>query len=492
VSANPEPFPQRPLAPHAGTSRISLRFAAAVVGIYLVALLVVAFAGALDAASRQVLWPVAATLASVAVLVLTIRWRDRFASYFEIGVVYAGVVALYAVVPPVIAMITHFEFSPDRDGRLSAGQPTPPQVASIIWWYAIYAAAFCAFYLLARPRHSLPIAPDRFRGWAVPISAAILLVVAKLFDVVVALLFGAPGGTYSESYLFARGLPVLWRQMANVFQGMEITLQIVILAALFCHYRRTKWIILIFVAALVCWTVLRRGARTDLAIVVIAAMQLRDLLVRRISFRAIAAAGVAGFALFLAISVLRTESAFRMPTAEELSVSGTDFEGIFDTAYDLKYLQQASGAFRGKPALLFADVAGVVPQQFLPFPKTSAALWYVITYYPTIFAEGGGLAFGVVAEAIVGYGAIELLLRGAFVGILLALLQRWYVRGRGGVIFMAFYVWMTVMSYQMCRNTTLSIVSQTLYRFVPAVVATLLLAAALRRGRQLRRRLLAS
>jgi hypothetical protein len=481
--------PQRPAI---AATRVPLRFIGALAGAYAAALAAVVVATVLDSNSRLIFWPVVATVASVAALVWSIRTSDRSASYFEIGVVYAGIVALYAAVPPVVAALSGFEFSPVRDGRFVVAQPLPSEIASIAWWYAIYLAAFCFTYVLARPRESVRAKPLMPAGRAVPIAAVMLLAMVKLFDVVLIWAFNLHPQSYGEQYLLIGELPMFWRQIANVLDGMEITLEIIILAALVFNYRKTKWLIVLFVGALVALTVLRRGARTEMAIVVIAAMQLRDLLVKRVSARTMAVAAAAGFVAFLAMAVLRQESeGFQLPTVAQLSALGTDFEGIFNNVWDLKYVQGASGAFRGHPSLLLSGITGLIPQQLLPFQKTAPSIWYMQTYYPIDYARGGGLVFGVVAEAVVGYGVIELLLRGAFVGLLLGCVHRHYVKGRVGVFYLAFYVWMTVMAYQTCRNTTLSLVSQTLYRFVPAVLATLLLAAVLRRGRALHKRLFA-
>lgn len=472
---------------------VSARLIAGFAAVYLLAILAIAFCFALNPADKIVAWPIGAIAITAAAFIAIIRWRDRAPSYFEIGVVYAGIVALYGAYPPFAAALSHFEFGPTKDARFIIGQPLPTEMASISWWYAIYLAAFCTVYLLARPRHSTRREPLQLPGRAIPVAAAILLVVTKLFTLGMDWFFDLHPATYSEQYVAARSLPMFWRQMANIFEGMGITLQILLLASLFCYYRRTRWLIVAFVVTMVSLGIMRRGARTDIAVVILAALQLRDQLVRRVPAKVIAVAAAAGFVVYIAMGILRIENReLRLPTFEEISGSYTDFEGVFANAYDLKYLLNASGAFRGHPSLLLADVVAIFPQQVVPFVKTSASKWYVMTYYKYAYVTGAGLAFGVVPEAIVGYGIPELLLRGAFVGLFLALLQRWYVSKRAGVILLTFYVWGTITAYQMCRNTTLSIVSMMLYRFGPAVAATLLLAAALRHGRVLRRSLLSA
>ena len=474
---------RRAVPPRAGKV-IPMPLILAIGAVYFLSMLAVFIRTRVDPGTQMVAWPIGVIVLAAAGLVLVIHWRDRSPSYFEVGVLYAGIVALYGAYPPLIAALNRFQFPATTDGRFSSAQPSAAEMASITWWYAIYLVAFCAAYLLVRPRHSTRREPVHPPGRALIIAAVLLLLVSKLFFLVLAMFYNLRAGSYSEQYILVRSLPLVLRQLANVFEGMSVSLQIIILAALFCYYHRTKWIIVIFVAALGGFVVMARGGRTELFVVVLAALQLRDQLVRRIPAKVIAIVAVAGFALYMMMGILRQDDRqFRMLHVEEITAGYTDFEGIFANAYDLKYILNISGAFRGQPALLFADIAAVIPQQFLPFAKTSASYWYVTTYYPISFAEGGGMAFGVVSEAIVGYGWVEMLLRGTFVGVLLALLHRRFVNGSVGVMFLALYVWMTVSSYQMCRNTTLSIISMSLYRFVPAVVATLLLAAAFRRGR---------
>ncbi len=69
---------------------------------------------------------------------------------------------------------------------------------------------------------------------------------------------------------------------------------------------------------------------------------------------------------------------------------------------------------------------------------------------------GGGLAFGVVAESIVGYGAVEAFLRGAVIGIGAALVSNVCLRGTVSAMRMFVHIWFVIMCFQSLRYSTLA------------------------------------
>jgi hypothetical protein len=78
--------------------------------------------------------------------------------------------------------------------------------------------------------------------------------------------------------------------------------------------------------------------------------------------------------------------------------------------------------------------------------------------------------FGVIAQAIVGFGLLELVLRGALVGLLFAWAQRWYTRRAARFLPTLVYVWLCVWSYYTFRASTFYLLSPIIYRLLPVVV----------------------
>jgi hypothetical protein len=118
-----------------------------------------------------------------------------------------------------------------------------------------------------------------------------------------------------------------------------------------------------------------------------------------------------------------------------------------------------------------SDLAGPIPSQLLPFRKEAASDWYLDTFYPEIAARGGGLAFGVISQAIAGFGALEVVLRGIVTGLIFALAHAYYRRRGTRFWVVAFNCWMIVWAYQSFRATTF----YALTPFIQSFLATMLL-----------------
>ena len=94
---------------------------------------------------------------------------------------------------------------------------------------------------------------------------------------------------------------------------------------------------------------------------------------------------------------------------------------------------------------------------------------------------GIGVMFGVMAQAAIGWGWIELILRGAVLGLLFALLHRWYVRQAAQFWPTLFYLFLAVWTYYTFRATTFRFVYFVIYQFLPVMVAVKLFELPLKR-----------
>jgi|GEM_PF-4516627 len=431
-----------------------------------------------------VMAPIITATAIVAAFMLALRRRGPV-SYLEIGVVYTGIAYLYCVYLPLRFVLDGNTYSPWTDGRIVGLGPTPSQLATVTWFYVIYLLCFSVTYLLVRP----PVAVSRVTVEKPPDTAMFVVIAALLASIrlimaAIGTVYNTHAASYIEEYAVIQQLPHLVRQFVAWYLGSEQTLQMMFVLALLCHYRRTKPLLFAILAIWVAVNLSRPGARVTLFFVLLAAAISYERLIRRIRLRTLLVAAVAGLIVSMAIGVLRADRGAGM-NLTEVTHTYTEFEGIFANAIDLLYIKHAEGAFIGHPTLYLADVIGVVPQQFVPFTKTSAADWYASTYYPAYYNAGGGLAFGVVPEAIVGHGWSDLIWHGALVGLAFALLQKRMMRSPVPFWFLTVYVWMTVWSYQTMRNTTFGLLMPFLQRVVvPIIVVYLLTNLARVRGRR--------
>jgi hypothetical protein len=108
-----------------------------------------------------------------------------------------------------------------------------------------------------------------------------------------------------------------------------------------------------------------------------------------------------------------------------------------------------------------------VPQQLLPLKKIDPSEWYLDVRG---FKDQTAYVFGVIAQSVIGFGFLELVLRGAVIGILFAWAQRWYARHSSSFLPTLAYLWLCVWSYYTFRASTFYLLSPIIYRLLPAVI----------------------
>jgi hypothetical protein len=433
-------------------------------------------------------WVVVGPLLAIFVVatgfILYLRSIEGKLPYFEIGAFYAAVTALYAAYPLLQYVLRGYDY-PRGDYRMVALRFRPDTFGLMGWWYVLYLFCFCVAYVLVRGTRPVE---GRFEvsrpDTTTIVSIVILLAAARMFFVVLGLFFDMSGSSYLDSYLVIQRLPLFVRQIAAQVQGIGLTLQIMFVIALTCAKRRSFRIILIVYLALTTLShLIWPGGRIHLLALLIAAVAAHHLTVRRVPFRWAAVAAAAGFALLILLAALRSQAGTPYGHISDRFADHTEFEVIFGNAVDLKYLQHASGFFLDKPNLYWAGLFAFIPQQFLPIVKDTSGGWYARTYYLDYFQSGGGLAFGVLAEGVVGHGQSEMLWRGALVGIVFGLLHRLLGRRRLSLYGFIFYIWVTVWSYQTVRNGTFGMLVMVAYHVIAPFLAVAVLGFLLRRGR---------
>jgi hypothetical protein len=398
----------------------------------------------------------------------------------ELGGIYVGVVALYALWPLGKYVALGMDYTAaGGPARLVQADPTPAEMGAIAWRYAAFLAAFAAVYVLARRRGpaspARPAAPDR----ATLVTLAALFVAVKGCFLVLHAVYGMEAETYIETYVAARRLPPLAAQVYGKLSGVLFVVEIALLVVLFLRYRRYRWVIGAAVALVVVASFAAMGSRTEMVVVLFAAVIAYHRLVRPLRFGRLAAAGAVGLGLFLALGALRETGRAAVRPLERSS----EFETVFANAYDL-HRRRAGGEIGQLPAAFYLhDLLALVPRQLSSVEKVAPSRWYLERFYPEYGEAGGGLAFGVVSEAIVGLGWLGLVLRGAALGLIMGRVQWHLATGPQRLWRWVFYVWLCVMCYRMFRGTTLALLTPISYQFLPVLVAFAV-------GRRILRRLL--
>jgi hypothetical protein len=432
-------------------------------------------------------WPPTILLLSVAAT-LTLREWARAGDHAPLnaGVLYTAVIALYGTYPMLEYVALDGIYTLLNDPRLFEIQPVPEVVARLGWYYVAYAAAFVAAYFLASGgssrRGGVSIAgTDKSLLW----SVLLVFLVMRGFVLVADLIFAAPVTYYEEYYLRFSHLPLIAQQLLGHANGMLSVLGIALVAAACMHWRRLRWWVLGWLAFEFGALVVGGGSRTDFVLLILALTVSYHYLVRPISMRAMVLGGLALVGGFLALGAVRAfQQGGTVGAGLEILSTANEFESLFGNVVDIDRLVEAGRVDQASigVAVYVGDLIGLVPRQLLPFEKITLPNWYVETFYPWHAEEGGGLAFGAIAESLVGAGPIDLVWRAALVGLLLGWVDRRVRQRKQTFGSFALYVWVLSNAYLMFRISMLALVPQVVYRVLPVALAIVVLADLLRRA----------
>jgi hypothetical protein len=432
-------------------------------------------------ANFPVIVPLAVQLAAVGIVVGVLWHRRRgLVPWFEIGVVYATIVAFYGTYPLIKFLVVGEAYRDFvLDGRWSALDPTTAEVAYAGWIYTLHLIAFAATYLIVRGR--LPVVMRQLRGPSTPafIAVVVLYVVIQGFWFFLGLFYDTSAGSYAETYLVSQRLPLVLAQLLNHLSGAKYPLSLIVLVGLFDRYPASRRVIIAWIVLIGALTLIRFGSRTEFALLLMAAGMTYHTVVRPISPQMIAAGVAAGLLAFLVYGVVRGVSPGAALSLNPF-IYATEFDILFGNVIHLARVA-AESSTQVPTALYFIDLAALIPQQLAPFQKVEAAAWYASTFYPEYWARGGGFAFGTMAEAVLTGGLVSAAARGALLGFLFAKLHRFYVRRADRYWVFVFYLWVTTLSYLAFRGTTLVLLVLFVFRFLPVMIAVKLIGGGLER-----------
>jgi len=424
----------------------------------------------------------------VGVAFLADRTRRVGAAPISIGSMYALAVLVYGAYPLVIYLALGGVYTPLNDGRLFAEQPAPAGVGRIAWYYAVYLASFCVAYVVVAPRirKAGPISLDLDSPSLWALFAA--FVVLRSTTVVAEALFAANALDYTETYLKYQHLPLIAQQLLGHMEGIASILALAVVAALCREWNRYRWVVLVWLALELSLLLMGLGARTQFVLLCLAALFSYHYLWKPVSTVTLGAAGLVLLVGFVGLGMLRQYGGADLAALGiEVIAGSSEFESLFANAYDVDRLIAFGEIDRASMigTVYVGDLVNLVPQQLVPFAKVSLPTWYLEAFYPEFLDQGGGLAFGAVAEALIGSGWPDLVWRGAFVGAALGLFDHWVTVTRVNFWRFVFCLWLMTSCYLIFRTTTFTLVAVFVYRFLPAllmvsVLAYLLRAAAVR------------
>jgi len=361
------------------------------------------------------------------------------------------------------------------DNRLFAYSFDARDIGLFGWRAVVYLASFVVVYLAVRRGANVNRAI--LKPVSSPLIAAILIlaVAAYLFKWFIKLRYGVdPGTSYSNMSELMQGvaeMPLFLLQLSTIVFAALLLLKQALVLIFIQRWRRLSWRVILILALIieVVTVAVRMGSRGDAVLLMISFILLYDRFVRPMRLKWLIAAVGLIIAGFLVQGQLRGAFAVREITWSNPITTSNEFQNLFATAYDL-YHRKEMGKLGVIPWQIYAsDLYIVIPQQFLPFEKIDPSVWYLQVL--RVAGTGTGFMFGVMSQAVLGFDWIELVARGAVLGLIFAALHRWYVRRASDFWPTLFYLMMSIWTFYTYRATTFWFVHFIVYQFIPIIMA---------------------
>jgi hypothetical protein len=281
------------------------------------------------------------------------------------------------------------------------------------------------------------------------ISILLLLFAIQIF--VLGYGSGESEAGYAASYLRFTSLPLFAQQLIGILTQMQLVVSVALIVYVLSWRPGLYMLVGAAIVMLLVWSYLQGGSRTLAFLTACAYLVSYSIYVRKVSRLTIFCVVFLGVLLFSVFGLIRG------------GMAGPEF-----TPASLVQFGELISIY-------LVDLARLAPQQFLWFEKLSPAVWYVSTFYPAYYEQGGGLAFGTISESVLGLGAIEALIRGGMLGAGFALVANYCLSGRFSPIKAMTYIWFLAICYQSLRDTTFSVFARYVLHVLPLVFGILFL-----------------
>ena len=382
----------------------------------------------------------------------------------------------YSVIPLISFIVFGFQFNILNNNRLAAYNLTSSEMALYSLRYLVYMLSVVLAILWndrelrAKKKYVRTIYDVHVYGNQLFFTVAGIVVCSELFFYLIQAVYGfSRHVSYDDitgQYNSLMSMPLMVRQLVSRMVVISLMLKFAMMSLVVLRARdNPKWIWIIAAVLMVemLSLVFQAGSRTEFFLLLVATAVLYDACIKPIPIKRITFFGLVLMVGFQAYGIYR--SMVLSGSHEWGAAGGGEFEAVFATGYDV-YRKMLDGEITNVPAsVYFSEIIDLIPQQLLPMEKIGPADWYLDVMGWKEY--GTGLAFGVMSQVGVGFGYVELILRGLALGYTLTLLHRWFIRRRS-FYRLWFYLWCCLYIYWTMRATTFYLVTLAVMGFLPA------------------------
>ena len=412
---------------------------------------------------------------------MTLWNRDGIIPFFDVGIFCAMATLLYTVYPLFNYWHDGLEFGRFSDFRLKSYNITPVELGVFHLRHVLYLFAFVVSYSVFRGGGTIEAGnvntPSSSSRKIILYYFLLLTGYFYLLQLVTGFSFnpGYIGDAYTRSVVGSENMPLILRQTSTRLWGIMFVFKIALVSVVVSQCSQNKWriILILWVTAETINAVVIKGARTDFILFLMGIALLYHRMIKPFTTKLIITMGVIGLTLFIFMGIYR--SYFDVGDMQaEIALHGTsvyagsnEFQGLLGTAYDV--CQRVEKGIYLPWYLYINDFIWMLPpQQIMPFEKIAASEWYLEQI--GLSGTGIGCMWGVISQCFVGLGWLELALRGAILGYILARFHRWYLQHQSGFLETFIYVFFCLRIYYSFRDTTFSPLASFFWNIIPAYI----------------------
>jgi hypothetical protein len=449
----------------------------------------------MTADEHYVVVPVIACIIMVLWLWMTLWDRDQSIPFFDVGIICALATLVYSIYPLLNYWAEGLQFGVLSDSRLQSYNITPSELGLFHLRHVLYLFFFVIFYSTFRGKGTANSANVSSPNNSNRKTIILFFLFGAVYFFLLQRLTGVNFNTSYESVIYTNNmsaianLPLLLIQISGKLAAILFVFKLALLFIVINRCKQKKWRIILFlwIAAEIFQAVYIKGARTGLVLFIMAAALFYHRLIRPFTFKFMISSGALLFVIFLFLGIYRNYSSTNgMKASLSLNITSmfltnNEFQVLFGNAYDVKQRKDA-GAYL--PWYLYINdiISLFPPQQIVPFEKVPASEWYLREI--GLSGTGHGLMWGVITQSIAGLDWLELALRGALLGYILARFHRWYLKRQSGFLETLIYGFFCLKVYYTFRDTTFSLLTNFVWEIIPFYIILRLGEASLTRKKQ--------
>ena len=418
-----------------------------------------------------VLSPVVIAILICGWFIKTLWKRDGEFPILDIGVFCVLFTALYTAIPLLNFYFGGLSFGLLSDGRLQARNPSAVELGIFFINHVVYLASLASAYLVFRkPNGRLPwftmLPPSTSLAWV--LVAGYLIGSLYFFVLNFGFGIGFVSGYGDESAISAGPL---WLQQVNgKIAGIHHIFYASVLALLIMKKDdlKSRYFIIILIAWGITSNFINPGSRNELMFLILFSVLCWHKF-HGVNVRLLMIMLSSGFMLFMFLGVYRSFGTLGnmlsfMDSFSIIASSSNEFQSLLGTAFDVKMLVERNVEV---PTILFFNdfMPMLPPQQLLPFNKLSGADWYLIQINQD--GKNVGFMWSVISQSLIGFGLVELVLRGVALGWFLTFVHSWYQRRFVKFLPTVIYLLLCLSTMWTFRNTTGAILWQIWWEIIP-------------------------